>query len=228
MKPTTFILGLIVAAALTSQVLAQQKYTLSNSGTTLYKDRNGVALDNQNPAATPGVNGQGQLVQLGYFSTATDSSLFSGVFIPLAQFNSGDSGSGSSPVSNGRISLTVQFDLSLQATNFPGAPAASTYAALNSYPAAGTPIAIRWYDTTNTSGFYNSVSATNWDWVTPTLLSPGAINLNPDAGSLPVAVGLSFQSAANPYVAAIPEPSTFACVGLGMFMLVTFRRFRRA
>ena len=227
MKPTTFILGLIVAAALTSQVLAQQKYTLSNSGTTLYKDRNGVALDNQNPAATPG-NGQGQLVQFGYFSTATDANLFSGVFIPLAQFNSGDSLSGVSTVPNGRISLLVQFDLTLQATNFPDGAATSSYAALNSYPAAGAPLAIRWYDTTNTSGFYNSVSATNWDWVAPTNTPQPSIVFNPDAGSLPVAVGLSFQSAANPYVAAIPEASTFACVGMGLFMLVTFRRFRRA
>ena len=99
MKPTTFILGLIAAAVLTSQMLAQQPYTMSNSGTTLYKDRNGAALDNQSPA-TPG-NGQGQLIQLGYFSTATDSNLFSGVFIPLAQFNSGDSASGTTNVPNG-------------------------------------------------------------------------------------------------------------------------------
>ncbi len=227
MKPTTFILGLLVAAALTSQVLAQQKYTLSNSSITLYKDRNGVALDNQNPI-TAG-NGQGQLVQLGYFSTATDSNLFSGNFIPLAQFNSGDSSSGTTNIPNGRISLTVQFDLSLQATNFPASPAVAgtlSYAALNSYPAAGAPLAIRWYDTTNTSGFYNSVSATNWDWVSPTNISAASIVLNPDAASFPV--GLAFQSAANPYVATIPEASTFACVGMGLFMLVTIRRFRRA
>ena len=224
MKPTTFILGLLVAAALTSQVLAQQKYTLSNSSITLYKDRNGVPLDNQNPI-TAG-NGQGQLVQLGYFSTATDSNLFSGNFIPLAQFNSGDSATGTTNVPSGRISLIVQFDLTLQAINFPDGAATSSYAALNSYPAAGAPLAIRWYDTTNTAGFYNSVSATNWDWVVPTNTPAASIVLNPDAANFPV--GLAFQSAANPYVAAIPEASTFACVGMGLFMLVTFRRFRRA
>ena len=220
MKQFVFLLSF--SFLLTISVQAQQPYNLSNSNTTLYKNRSGIALDNQNPA-TPG-NGQGQLVQLGYFSAATDSNLFSGTFMPLAQFNSGDSATGLVAVPNGRISLNTEFNLLLQVTNFRGGMTESTYATLSPYPVAGTPLAIRFYDTITTAGFYNSVSATNWDFVTPTNVPATAFVLNPDPAS--GAVGVAFQDSANLFIASIPEPSSMYFV-LGGGLLAGFAFIKR-
>ncbi|MEA3212708.1 MAG: hypothetical protein QOE70_5765 [Chthoniobacter sp.] len=184
---------------------AQQPYTLSNttSPDTLLRDRNGLLLDNET-STQPG-NLQGQLVQLGYFSTASDGNLFSGSFNVLAEFQSGDSASGTVDVPNGRISLTAQFTLSLQVTNFPGGTEQKTYSAPSAYPAAGSPLAIRWYDAHTVTGNFNTMSATSWDWVSPTAVPATGINLNPST-----AAGLAFQDNSHPFVASVPEPRCFA------------------
>src|SRR5438477_10323267 len=53
-----------------------------NNGTTLLLDINGVALSQ----GTATINTDGMLVQLGYFSTGTDASNFSGMWTPITGF----------------------------------------------------------------------------------------------------------------------------------------------
>ncbi len=196
---------LAVGMALVAPALGQQPYHLLNSNTTRLMDRSGTLLDNETPTAP--LNTQGQLIQLGYFDAATDASLFAGTFRVLAQFLSGDSATGIVDIPNGRIDLTVQFDTALQATNFPGGAMMFSYPALSPYPLVGAPLAIRWYDADTTAGFYNSMSATTWDWISPTASPAPSFDLNPDAGSLPPPTGLSFEANSAPFIASIPEPT---------------------
>jgi hypothetical protein len=99
----------------------------------------------------------GAVLQLGYYTGATQSSPFSGNWIPLT-------GPGSSPLFSttigdtlldidGRFSISTSFK-----SDYPNVPP------------PGTPLAIRFYDGTSlaTANYFNSVSDTDgtWNWIT--------------------------------------------------------------
>lgn len=119
----------------------------------------GVAL-----SAGTAASGDGTVLQLGYYSGGSASTPFVGTFIPLTGEGSPDvvlqkTSIGDSGVSaNGGFSVSTNFNAGTAV--FQGIP-----------PAAGTPLVIRFYDSTSiaTAKNYNAVSGgVNWQWKAPT------------------------------------------------------------
>ena len=153
--------------------------------------------------------------------------------------NNGGGGSGSG---NGVIDFQTFFALGVGADNQPfvydpsftgSYQTLSSVTISNTTPPNGQILSIRFYDTTTgTTGFYNAVSADNWTWQSPNTAGGGQVNISiatlfndGPGGNLP---DLEFQ-ASGPLadfrtVIAIPEPSTFALLGVSAFGLVLIRR----
>lgn len=147
-------------------------------------------------------DGDGALLELGYYSSATSANPFSGSWMVLSSGSIGDSG----------INLDGKFSLNsiISDTN-------------SSLPQAGTPLAIRFYDgiTLNSSSYYNAASSadTSWAWVAPTTPTP-IINLLIDKGSPTVFERTGFYDFKTGI--AIPEPSS----GLLSLLALSFAMFR--
>ena len=118
-------------------------HNLVPNGTGL-KDMSGSVLTAGTAAA-----GDGAILQLGYYSAATAANPFAGTWIVMA--GSDTIGDKSGDLSAGKFSLSYQFK--------------DDYSFI---PAAGTPLAIRFYDSTSlaTANYFNCVSNTNgtWNW----------------------------------------------------------------
>ena len=99
--------------------------------------------------------GDGTLLQLGFYSTATLSNPFSGTWVVLASTTMGDDG-----------------------VNIDGKFSTSTVLGSGTFtePAVGTPLSIRFYDgiSVNTSSYFNSVSNTSgaWNYIAPADVPP--------------------------------------------------------
>ena len=115
-------------------------------------------------------NGDGDLVELGYFSEASTGSPFSGTWIPLTkQTKVGDSSSGYG-FGNGMFIFTSNFYRdSDQVVVFPTEPKEYSeelgFTVTSSTPPTGTPFCIRFYDGPQKGGArYNTVTGDNWLW----------------------------------------------------------------
>ena len=116
---------------------------------TRFKDRDGNYL-----TAGTSLGGDGAILQLGYYTGATQAAPFVGTWVPLTgpgtgqRSTIGDSGGWL----GGAFNLVHYFK-----GNSP------------EVPAIGTPLAIRFYDTTSlaTANYFNCVSNTNgtWNWI---------------------------------------------------------------
>lgn len=99
--------------------------------------------------------GDGTLVQLGYYSSATQASPFSGIWVTLATTSIGDD------------LVDVSGKFATTSTLIGGAFAA---------PAVGTPLAVRFFDGVSvaTSSYFNAVSDSSggWNFVAPTDPTP--------------------------------------------------------
>jgi len=161
----------------------------------------GVALS----AGTAG-SGDGTVLQLGYYSAGSPATPFVGTFIPLTGEGSpdvllqktsiGDSGASA----NGGFSVSTNFNAG--AAVFQGAP-----------PAPGTPLVIRFFDSTSlaTAKNYNAVSGgANWQWKAPTE-APGSFVLLSLADPALTWLG----GTASTFRTAIPVPAGFNAPSTG-------------
>lgn len=193
---------------------ASVSFTLLNGdGSTTVQDATDTAL-----TAGTAAQGDGAILQLGYFSTTiTDPSA---VWIPIAGLGSanssidlrvGDFGAGASP--DGFFSNTATFD-----------DGSGTDVGL---PSADTQLAIRMYDTTSSGSLstanFNTVTNTGWKFValseTPSTNDP--LQLNTTSGTT------TWQDDVNAFkttIIAVPEPSSFALLGLGALALTSRRK----
>lgn len=155
-------------------------------------------------SAGSSATGDGTLVQLGYYSSATQATPFSGTWVTLATTSMGDD------------SVDISGKFATTSTFIGGAFAA---------PEVGTPLAIRFFDgvSLGTSSYFNVASniSGGWNFVAPADLAP-SINMVIDKTS-----GIVFQSGevgAFQTRLAIPEPSSALLIGVATSTLLLRRR----
>ena len=115
-------------------------------------------------------NGDGDLVELGYFSSGSTSDPFAGDWIPLTRgTHVGDSSSGYG-FNDGMFIFTTTFEKNRDfVIVFPTEPKEFEenlgFTITSSTPAPGTPVCIRFYDKPSSGGAnYNTVTGTDWLW----------------------------------------------------------------
>lgn len=185
-------------------------------------------------------DGNGAVIQLGYFTGASAGSNFLGTWVPLTgegSANTGGSIAGSNPAgetfnktsigdnggADGEFGITVQFSDSVAGT-------------FNSLPqSTSIPLAIRFYNNTTIalSTFYNTVSNDSWLWKIPATPSPlpptVAMSLGSTAAFKWQSVVVNGQPAATAGTTSIPvigapEPTSAALLMLGLVSLASRRR----
>lgn len=209
------------------------------SGTITLKDNLGVNL-------SPGLaaDGDGAVLQLGYYTSGTATNNFLGTWVPLTgdgSLNTGDIALDNSGTINlnqtsvgdlnangpgaGQFALSVQFD-DADATRNQGLPG---------MVAGTTPLVLRFYNASTFAGatLYNAVSSDllGWRWQTPSALPIPPITISLDDGSLEwesTAQGQSVANETKTTLVLIPEPSSLAVVLAGMVGLAATRRRRAA
>lgn len=191
-----------------------------SSSSKLLTDHLGAPLS----GGTLGVNGDGAVIQLGYFSSATAVSLFSGNWVPLSGnggFNSAFSttsvGDGVNSGAPNRATFSLTFDVTNSTKNqmLP--------------PVAGTPLGIRIYDGLSValSGFYETVVSPDWAFIPPAepplngTVTINFSNANARLASNNTAPGATVQTATP---TAAPEPASAALLMVGLVSLASRRR----
>lgn len=211
--------------------------SFDSGGSVTIKDNLGVDL----PGGST-VDGNGAVIQLGYYSSGSAANNFLGTWVPLTGDGSANTGNISldntgtialnqtsvgdnndSGAGDGTFAMTVNFDTNVSSKS-QNLPSLTTI-----------PLVIRFYNATTFGGasLYNAVSRdTGWLWQTPA-----------DAPNQPVLFlsladpGLEWESTAQGQSVAnetkttlvlIPEPSSLAVVLAGMVGLAAVRRRRTA
>ena len=195
---------------------------LIDSGNRILRDSGGTAL-----TAGTTATGDGAVVQIGYYTSSTVGNNF---------------GSGGSTWR----ALTGQGSLfgvvtSIGDTNANGAVAGKiftddlniftgTNGGMNDFllPTAGQVMSIRFYDTTNTSGFFNAVSNNTWLWQSPgnspnqpvISLAFDDVGLVAQSGAVVAAPGTTI----NTTIAQAPEPTSATLLLVGLVSLASRRR----
>lgn len=255
MKTRTALAAALLCSALTQALAQTTQVDWTNFSSVpatqnalLFRDASGTPLSQGSPV----LNTDGMLVQLGFFAGSTTANNFTGTWTPItgatfAQFPTqpartaiGDSpdltGSG-----NGVITFNTTFtqgsnEVRVYAFDPDGIFSdPGTYTTLSSISINnvqlpnGQVLAIRFYDSTNDTGSYNTVSADNWLWQAPTVAgSIVNINLAANFTGSGGAAALEFEDAANPFLTTVPEPSTYALILLGLGSLAYMRRRRQS
>jgi hypothetical protein len=167
-------------------------------------------LDNSGDPLSAGTsaNGDGTLLQLGYYDMATMANPFSGAWVSIATTTMGDDG----------VDLNGKF-------------AVTSILGSGSFlePAIGMPLAIRFYDgaSMEVSSYFNAVSVTNGAWNFKSPSDPAAVmNLVIDKGSATVFEGGSFSDFKT--TRPIPEPSSLWLFSLGALALLRRHRSKNS
>jgi MYXO-CTERM domain-containing protein len=188
-------------------------------------------LDVPLSAGNLAVEGDGFVIQLGYFSGASNNNNFSGTWVPLAGQNSANSGLGGLTFGdkvaeganfNGGFSFTLKFSDAV----------ANTFNSLP--PSATIPLAIRFYNAGSIAlaTRYNTVSNDAWLWKTPGESVPGpepSVDIEVRSSGLEwESITVEGQSASSAYHTSIliPEPTTATLGILGLAALCGVRRRR--
>lgn len=220
MKTTSFSVcaALVFLTSTASQSQASIATVSFDSGSYSLYNLNGSTVLT---GGSPTIDGDGAVLQLGYFSGATSAQPFptNGTWIALtgegganSAFanttigNSFDAGAG-----NGTFAMSLTFDTQVAGKNV-------------SLPSANTPLGIRVYNNTSiaTSTYYMTISSplVTWQWVAPnTPPNNPSVNLSLDDSSLRLQNGTlvgagvvgsnGFSTTLPTGIAPVPEPSTF-------------------
>lgn len=200
---------------------------------TVFSDLGGtVALS----GGSPTIDGDGFVLQLGYFSGATTGNNFSGTFIPLTGAGSANTGSIAGTTIN--FNQTTIGDLKDAGAGdgtfaFPSITFDTTDATRNQNLPSSTaiPLAIRFYNGSSlgSATLFNTVSNDAWVWKTPAD-APNNPNITMSLND----ANLEWQSIAQGGAAntafkttiAVPEPTSAALAGVALLGLATSRRRR--
>ncbi len=192
--------------------------------TVITMDSGSQTMTNNAGAALSGgttANGNGTVIQLGYFTGATAANNFSGTWVPLTGAGSANTAYNTTSIgdlnANGAGDGTFAFDnlvfdpaVAGQNQNLPGSTT--------------IPLAIRFYNTTTTGAAteINTVSSDLWLWKTPAAPSPlpPTINISLDDA------GLEWQNGPSSAfkTTAVPEPSRILLGMMGLAFVGLRRR----
>ncbi len=185
---------------------ASTQVNWQNTAGTELRDLNGNLLTRGTDNADDGA-----ILQLGYYTMATTLNPFAGAWVPLTGEGSGNSfysTVGDKAMLDGRFAIGLSFfDTNVNIPN------------------GGTPLAIRFYNSTSISSstYFNTVSNTTgaWNWITPVDPRPSmTISL-----SNPGIVWEEGSASAFRTTIPIPEPSSSALLALlGLVTLAVRRR----
>lgn len=188
-------------------------------------------------------NHNGAVLQLGYFSSSTSGSLFSGSWVPLSGEGSLNTTFANTTIgdfpSNGASSGSFAFSIGQGSTPYiynvvtnpnPGTTFTIGDAGTgNSLPVAGVLLAVRFYNNTTiaSSTFFETVANASWVWVTPNSPPPSPVAITFDDPSTKLqstgnaASGSTIRTA---IATAAPEPTSAALMMVGLVSLVARRR----
>ena len=197
-KTTVFLLLTHQLEAASTQVNWQ------NTAGTELRNLNGNLLTRGTDNANDGA-----ILQLGYYTMATTLNPFAGNWVPMTGEGSGNplySTVGDKAMLDGLFGIGLSF-----------------FTGTENLPNAGTPLAIRFYDSTSiaTSTYFNAVSnsAGTWNWITPVDPRPTiTISLSDPGTILQDASGI-FRT-----TIAVPEPSCILLGALSLGALMVRRR----
>ena len=217
-----FFLLLILCSAIAFPLIANPKFSIvwstetQTTSNNLLKDESGISLLKSGNS----LNGDGDLVELGYFDEANSTHPFAGDWIPLSlSTHFGDASSGYG-YSDGIFSFRSTFtrDSSL-VSHYWGQPKVFhdflAEPVTSSSPPQGTKVSIRFYDSPNKGGAkYNSVTGTDWNW--PSFPSGNSIPTTSyflvSANSQPTSTiwsyGSTFEDSNNPFMTTISPSYT--------------------
>lgn len=187
----------------------------TKAASTLVNWQNSVGTELRNFTGTLLTSGtdnsdDGAILQLGYYTMATTLNPFAGSWVPLTGKGSGNplySTVGDKALADGRFDIGNSF-----------------FTATANLPNAGTPLAIRFYDSTSISSstYFNAVSNTTgaWNWITPVDPRPTMTISLSDPGI----VWHDGPASAFRTTIPIPEPSSSALLALLSLGVVAVRR----
>ncbi len=187
-----------------SQAASTQVVSQNTVGTEL-RDLNGNLLT----SGTDNAN-DGAILQLGYYTMATTLNPFAGNWVPLTGEGSGNpfySTVGDKDLPDGLFGIGFGF-----------------FTPNANFPSAGTPLAIRFYDSTSiaTASYFNAVSNTTgtWNWITPVDPRPTiTISLSDPGVVLQDGPTSAFRT-----TIAVPEPSSLLLGFISLGALAIRRR----
>jgi hypothetical protein len=208
-----------------------------NSGDQSVLDQNSSPL-----AAGPSGDGNGAVLQLGYYTGGSASNNFLGTWVPLSgetSLNTATIPGSAPPEQYNQTSigdLTVSFagpaTFAMQLSFRPADPTSG-----NNLPSSTTiPLALRFYNNTTiaSSTYYNVVSDDTWMWQPPAV-PPSTVNISlndPGLEWLSIAQGQAANTAFRTTIplSQVPEPGTIAagCASAGALLVAAIRRRKGA
>lgn len=209
---------------------AASELGLAQSVTQINMDSGSFQMMNQASSfltAGPAGDGNGAVLQLGYYTGATDpSNNFTGTWVPLTGLGSANTDYNTTSIGD-KNSDTGNTDGTFVLQLFFGNAGSS----MNLPVSTNQILSIRFYNGTTlaNSTFYNAVSSDDWKWQTPAAApnSP-VITISLDKQNIEwesiVRLGQAGSTAFHTTISAIPEPSTYALFGLGAFGMMVLRR----
>lgn len=223
---TFLLLGItnLTANAVQTSVGLVWQYATPSGNNPIYNSTNTIALAG---AGNVGILGDGFVLQLGYYSSATTSNPFLGTWTPL--LGSGGATGIEPTASMGDITSPAPTSTSDDSFTFSDTIFGNT----TGIPVTGTVMSIRFYDATSVGSatHYGAVSKSTWLWISPTFPAPV-----PGMSFDMTSSGLVYEATAGHSVggtitraqtniSTVPEPSTYALLGTGL--LTTFTLLRR-
>lgn len=228
-----------------SVVMAASAFISQAEEITIGMDSGSYTLLNQLNATLTGgsiLDGNGAIIQLGYYDQAVVGNNFLGTWIPLT--GDGSLNTGNIKLDNsGTINLnqTSVGDQSSQGTGDGNFVIQLQFETTNPTKSQGlgglvantTPLSIRIYNGTTlaSSTHYNTISNDAWTWKTPQLFPNGPnilMTFDEPGTEFQDASGVVPGTSIKTSLVLIPEPSSFALAFVGIVGLATVRRRRAA